>query len=333
MKKQFIALGVASLLTAPSSGFADEHGNAPNLYGSFRVNLSSQDGETSIVNNGSRWGVKGTPEVSEGLNAVYRYEQGLDFGSKKAKDVENRLSFVGISGGFGSLTAGTFTSATYAHTGSYTDLGFSESFAGHAKNKVGNAISYAASTGPVSFQFDVQMKDPSDENSYKGSTEDSFVKDSSVDEVQFGLSFDTGFAKVGLAARNKPLPKEADADNDGQPDEPDKKDGAIKTTGVAFSVPMNGYTFAAAWHNKKVRKQDADKQVVGAVGGPVADTGLNFVVSMSDRDDGTNPYYVELSQSIGGGASFAYQYQEPDAKDKMGEDVGSKSVLQLKVDF
>ena len=306
-------------LTLPSVVFAE--GDAPNLYGSFRINLHSQDGETSIENSGSRWGMKGTPEVSEGLNVVYRYEQGLDLGNaglasaKLADDGETvtdvssggRLSFIGVSGGFGSITTGQIWSAYYNHVGVVTDIGINNSYAGHSTARTGSTLSYAANTGPVSFQVDVQM----DSNGA--------VENNSVDMTQVGVTLDTGVATIGVAGSSKPLADMMDKE---------KKDGADKRTGIAFSVPVGDYSFAAAWHQKKVKGEAKDKRTVGAVQGPIADTGMGFGLSMADRQDGTNPWFVQLNRSIGGGASFAFQYADHDM-----EGVGSESVLRLLIDF
>ena len=46
----------------------------PSLYGSFRTGLSFGSGDASVADIGSRWGFKGSHEVSEGLTASYKYE-------------------------------------------------------------------------------------------------------------------------------------------------------------------------------------------------------------------------------------------------------------------
>ena len=78
-----------------------------------------------MKSNGSRWGVKGSNEVSEGLSAVYRYEESLDLTSASL-GAGNRLSYVGLSGGFGSVTLGRVFSASYNHVGVLTDNGVCE---------------------------------------------------------------------------------------------------------------------------------------------------------------------------------------------------------------
>jgi len=49
--------------------------------------------------------VKGSSEASEGLSALCRYEENLDLGTATPGD-NNRLSFVGLPDGFGSITLG-----------------------------------------------------------------------------------------------------------------------------------------------------------------------------------------------------------------------------------
>ena len=73
MKKQLIAVGLAGLLTIPTVSFGAEMAG-PSLYGSFRAGLTFGSGDASVNDFGSRWGFKGSYEVSEGLTASYKYE-------------------------------------------------------------------------------------------------------------------------------------------------------------------------------------------------------------------------------------------------------------------
>ena len=73
MKKQLIAVGLAGLLTIPAVSFSAEMAG-PSLYGSFRTGISVGDGDSNVSDFTSRWGIKGSHEVSEGLTASYRYE-------------------------------------------------------------------------------------------------------------------------------------------------------------------------------------------------------------------------------------------------------------------
>ena len=314
-----------------------------------------------MQDNGSRWGVKGSSEVSEGLSAVYRYEEKLNLGTTTLSGGD-RLSYIGLSGGFGSITLGRVFSASYNHVGVLTDNGVASTNSSSTV-RIGNTVSYSASTGPVSFQVDAQME--------SGNAE-------SVDAAELGLSFDTGAATVGLAFRDKNTDK-------------------TKQSAIGFSIPVGGLNLYASHTRTKadaiaagnskirclttindkttmfrVRNQDpgltcaehglednnttnkkhilADvisegtkgrkeasttKSVHAGVSGSLGDTGMSFAVNFSDYSanaggNGENPWNANVSKSLGGGASLAFEYIDNDSK-AMGEE--NQALVQLKVDF
>ncbi len=113
-----------------------------------------KDKNTSgLSDNGSRWGIKGSSDISEGLTAVYQYE--MRFDGSTAADKENGLSFAGLSGGFGTITAGRLWSASYNHIGGIQDIG-NVYGGGDFTARTSNTVSYAVSVGSVSFQADIQ---------------------------------------------------------------------------------------------------------------------------------------------------------------------------------
>ena len=143
------------------------------------LNFSSgQDAEFDDL--GSRWGVKGSNEVSEGLSAVYQYEVDID----QPEQGGNRLAYAGLSGGFGRVLLGKFTSATNAHNGFARDPSIWLGSSG-TQNKLTNGISYGASTGPASFQVDAYLNPDADTGG-------------GIDQAMFGASFDMGFGKIGV---------------------------------------------------------------------------------------------------------------------------------------
>ena len=78
MKKLLITVCLSGLLSVPSVVLGAEMAGA-SLYGSFRTGLVFGGGEdTAVANFGSRWGIKGSHEVSEGLTASYKYEGTID---------------------------------------------------------------------------------------------------------------------------------------------------------------------------------------------------------------------------------------------------------------
>ena len=333
------------------------------MYGSFRALLGSTDGHTTLGDSFSRWGIKGSSEVSEGLTAVYHYEEALDLGTATLSD-GNRLSYVGLSGGFGSISAGRLWSATYNHTGDQQNQGIHYGgSAGLGTGRISNTLSYSAATGPVSFQLDLQMlPDGTVVDTKTGMTS---VTGRSVDMTQFGMTVDTGFAKVGIATKNlayaqKPVVStkatandpntkadettenlstagEAAAMNNG------KKLGDKKVTSLAFTVPLGDFSFYGAW-NKLTMKQngmdDSDKKLTTTgFSGPLGDTGLKFGVNFMDidnkddlgaaGDDGTNPWDFHISKPLGGGAQVDLEHANADND----ADDESSTGIRLKIDF
>ena len=134
-------------------------------------------------------GIKGSNEVSEGLTAVYQFEHSIN--TSTADQTSGRLSYVGLSGGFGTLTLGQVWGAAYNNSGGMRDInnfyGGSDVTGG---GRVGNAVSYAFSSGAAGFQVDAIMDGAKD----TGDT---------VDQLGFGVTINLGeFGKLGLAYEN-----------------------------------------------------------------------------------------------------------------------------------
>ena len=308
--------------------------------------MHSQDGHTTMKSNGSRWGVKGSSEVSEGLTAVYLYEEALNLSTASLSE-GNRLSYIGLSGGFGTITMGRIWSATYNHTGVLTDNGVWSGNNGLTTGRVSNAVSYAAATGPVSFQIDLVMEPNKTTDAALGlnAAEDQFavtpksygnVQDRSVDMTQFGLSVDTGFATVALAGKSMATADKMSGE----------KNGDKKLTSLAFSAPVGGFTIAAGWHSLKTDMEAAgadvkDDQTQFSLTGPIGDTGMTFGLNVADIEKGdkmdvahgTTPWNVHVAKSLGGGASVAFEHIDHDHDDSHAKAAKSESVVQLRVDF
>jgi len=124
MKKSLIALAViaaSGAAMAQSSvtlyGLIDvslQNYKAPTLASgatptTFTSTSLSQNRMASGLQNGSRWGMKGSEDLGGGLNAVFDLQSGynIDTGSSAQGGLLfGRHAFVGFSGGFGTLTFG-----------------------------------------------------------------------------------------------------------------------------------------------------------------------------------------------------------------------------------
>ena len=145
------------------------------------------DKDGRYVDNGSRWGIKGSAEVADGISAVYNFEASLD-SSSATQAAGDRLSYMGLSGGFGNITMGRVWSAAYNNSGSMRYIGpyFGS---GDTPGRIGSALSYAFSSEAASMQVDAVMDVDKDTSN-------------SIDEVQFGATINFGeLGKLGIGYR------------------------------------------------------------------------------------------------------------------------------------
>ena len=186
MRKLLVTLALAGTLSVPSAVFAEEEAGA-SWYGSLRGGIEFGGGDTKFYDGVSRWGIKGSAEASEGLTAVYRFEHA--FSTTDGSQPNGRLGYVGLSGGFGTLTLGQIWSASYNHAGVIRD--FPNWYtASDTSARVGNALSYSLSNDAFSMQIDAIM----DGGTNTGSA---------VDQLEFGMTVNVGeIGKVALAHTN-----------------------------------------------------------------------------------------------------------------------------------
>ena len=184
MRKLLVTLALAGTLSIPSVVFAEA-----SWYGSLRAGLKSSESKISVADGGSRWGVKGSSEAGEGLTAVYRFEHKMST-ENAGMDGGGRLAFVGLSGGFGTVTAGQIWSASYNSFGAVTDNSVVHGDA-QTTYRHGNVVSYAFSNDLMGLQLDAAYGGP------KGNETD---PDTGLQKVEFGLSVNVGdIGKVALA--------------------------------------------------------------------------------------------------------------------------------------
>ncbi len=117
MKKTLLAIAVGSTFLASGAASAD-----PTVYGRFNLALDSQKDEIGLDfgtpdstiklrdnNNSSRLGVKGSEELGRGdLEIIYQMEFGIDPDGSESNVFSKRNLFVGLKGGFGTVTAGFY---------------------------------------------------------------------------------------------------------------------------------------------------------------------------------------------------------------------------------
>lgn len=105
MKKNLIALAVTAAITAPMTAQA-----APTIYGKLNQAIESVTDEgIQVTSVASRLGVKGSEDLGNGLQAVYKIEFEVtmsDDAGSAGPGIKNRNQYVGLAGGFGTVFMG-----------------------------------------------------------------------------------------------------------------------------------------------------------------------------------------------------------------------------------
>jgi predicted porin len=124
MKKTLIAAAV--LATVGTSALAQ---SSVTVYGRVNVTIERQkliddEKNTSMVNNASRIGFRGVEDLGGGLKAGFQIEHGFNInnGTQSQSAFWARQSEVNLSGGFGMVRLGNFTSEAYYATADYVGL-------------------------------------------------------------------------------------------------------------------------------------------------------------------------------------------------------------------
>jgi predicted porin len=124
MKKTLIAAAV--LATVGSAAFAQ---SSVQIYGRVNVTIERQkagdaDNNWVMQNNASRIGFKGSEELGGGLKAGFVLEHGFNInnGAQSQSGFWARQSEVNLSGGFGMIRLGNFTSEAYYATADYVSM-------------------------------------------------------------------------------------------------------------------------------------------------------------------------------------------------------------------
>ena len=117
MQKKLIALAVAGLVSAPA--FAQSNVTIYGVADAYMGFGSHGDNDMAAINSGglsgSRLGFRGVEDLGNGLKAVFTFEQGYNIDNGTGLGGNSRQSFVGLAGGFGSVTAGRVYAPGYDH--------------------------------------------------------------------------------------------------------------------------------------------------------------------------------------------------------------------------
>lgn len=154
--KKMLVIAVAAALIAPAAAMADT-----TLYGKLHASVGSVDtgtgSDTVVESHSSRFGVKGSTELDNGLSATYGLEYGLDIDGDNSRALAARNTFAGVKGNFGEVRIGRHdTPAKLATAGldAFADTyGALENIIATDGHRVDNAVAYINKFGPVGFAY------------------------------------------------------------------------------------------------------------------------------------------------------------------------------------
>ena len=286
------------------------HGHGVSLYGSFRTGLIISDGENDVSDLGSRWGFQGSAEVSEGLTAAFRYETNINTANAEtsggaghahaevegtpgnqtppvdnnvatdhghaeadANSGSGRLSYVDLSGGFGTIRLGQIWSASANHYYFKIDPSHVKGKGGGSNFRNSNSISYSSSAGDVSFQIDKVTGDK--------------------EKIEIGATAALGPIGVGLGYWSN--------END---------DASF--TGVALTAGAAGVSLTLGLGSSDDKYGNDSNITVINIGGALGDTGITYGIQITnDDDDAGDQNLIAMTSSLGSGASLIFEFADP----------------------
>ena len=217
--------------------------------------------------------------VVEDGDDTFRYFRVLDWHSSNAQSATDanggpggRLSYVALSGGFGTITLGQIWSASAIHYGFKVDPSYWNGVFGGANYRNGNSVSYSSNAGDVTFQIDKVTGD--------------------AEKLELGASADLGPVGIGIGNWSNA--------ND-----------EAGFTGIALSAGAAGVTLTVGLGSSKNATGVKSKMNVLNVGGSVGDTGLSYAlqVANSDADGGAGDQnLIIVTNSLGSGASLIFEH-------------------------
>ena len=181
-----------------------------------------------------------------------------------------RLSYVSLSGGFGTITLGQIWSASAIHYGFKIDPSYVNGVFGGANYRNGNSVSYSSSAGDVSFQIDKVTGDAA--------------------KLEIGASANLGPVGIGFA-------NWSNADDD------------AAFTGVAVSSEAAGLGLTIGLGSSTSATGVKSKTNVLHVGGSIGDSGLSYAVQVASSDvAGGDQNLLVVTNSLGSGASLIFEH-------------------------
>lgn len=335
MNKSAIALSIAAAMAASAAAQAET-----TFYGRIATGLSYTDPDLGdkklwdVFDSGSRFGVRGSEDLGNGLSAVYQFE--IDINADRlenARTFDGRLGFVGLKGGFGQVTAGSQWSQYYDSLGA-TDI-FNEAdwfsyYQGPFRQR--NTFRYdlpdslGGFGGGVTLQVDGDTDSALKEAGLCPETVDDcghqIFRDKDLDEWQVAVRYSGGPFFVGAAYRSIEI-----------------FDDSIWSAGITGSFDFLGASIAALYERTKDKNLDTKtdtyyvtaqymfgNNILKAGWGRLKPDGFKDLDDLFGSDKGVDEWALGFQHNLGSRTRVWVEYQDED-------DDGKFATLGLRHDW
>lgn len=342
MKKTLLAAallaGFAGVAQAETSvtlyGIIDTGLGYNKISGAGDAKNGSKFGMINGVQNGSRWGLRGSEDLGDGLRAVFQLESGFDSGNGKSGQngrLFGRQATVGLaSDSWGQLDFGRQTNIASKYFGSIDPFG-----AGFNVANIGTGMS-AANTQRYDnmvmyqtpsfsgFQFGIGYSFSADDGNASGSTSADprrvgFKTADNVRAITTGLRYVNGPVNVALSF---------DQLNASHNQAQNQVDATPRSYMIGGSYDFEVVKLALAY----ARTTDgwfATSNPAGASGTLDNGNSLGFGTNAFAKDFKANSYLLGLSAPIGGASSLFGSWQRVSANDKLTGDDATMNIFSL----
>lgn len=273
----------------------------------------------------SRFGFKGSGDVGNGLTALGRYE----FETTTDKELPNvrdlRVGYVGISGGFGTVTVGQQWSAYFNSFGTLASPTYSVGYFLYSSVAGGvfrgsNTVKYANSFGPVSLELDVRLN----ESGEGGDVAEKIAGDGYGLGLTFNATDNLAIAAAFDSEENNPSIDEETGFSTPVED--------TDRMGIAAKGIFGGFGITAGFQNVEQGVSEIDSTYLWLSSNLGEKTSL--LLGLSQADNGTTePEQITagLYHKLGGGLRIYVEHLTLDLDD--GTDDFSRTLLGMRIDF
>jgi predicted porin len=248
-----------------------------------------------VKNESSRLGFRGSEDLGNGLAAIYHYEFGVDASDTAdigGTAVGGRLSYVGLTGGFGQISIGRQWNPYYFAVGGEVDV----------FNGVGSSLGYYNNDGFTRSGNLLVYMTPSF-NGLVGAVaieNDGEAGEDNVDRYQVAATYDNGPLFLGAAWRQ--------TDTETVSGDPDGDD--LDQYGVQARYNIGFFGLAASWQRQDDGTTETDGyDVVGSFG-----FGNNTLrLGYFDVEDNSDGWIVGLQHNLSKRSRLWIEYNDEDS--------------------